>query len=144
MSKEYIQSKTTADLRVMLGEIQDVIKANNEVKDLIIRELLNRYGEKFITEFKAAGKSDGSLTREFDGLKMTYEQKAKVTWDEAKLRELLANRPELADTVVKVKLTVPEKVWSTVAETNVDAPLKSSLSAARTVEYGDPKITFKD
>ena len=136
---DIIKSKTTAELQAFASEISEAIAFQKATLDSINAELLGRYGERFTAELTAAGKQEGEISREIDGVKMTFAIKPKVKWDGKKLEAIASTLPWATVTkVFKIEFTVPEKTFKAMT----DDGLLSKLSDARTVEYSDPKVVF--
>lgn len=65
----------------------------------------------------------------------------RVEWDSDSLEAIARGMvPEQAKELFKWKYTMPEAVFRAMA----DHPMKAKLAAARTVKYGEPKITADD
>lgn len=138
---DYIKTKTTADLRKMVAEINEVSALHKATIEAIYAELLERYGKTFQQELAEAGKQDGEMTRDIDGQRLTFAIKAKVKWDSGKLQEVAATMdPSLVYKVFKIEFSVPERTFKAMT----DDKLVKQLTEARTVEYTNPKIVFSN
>jgi hypothetical protein len=136
---DIIKTKTTAELHAFASEISEAIAFQKATLDSINGELLARYGDIFTNELAAAGKQEGEVSREIDGVKMTFAIKPKVKWDGKKLEAIASTLPWATVTkVFKIEFSVPEKTYKAMT----DDGLLSKLSDARTVEYSDPKVVF--
>lgn len=136
---DIIKTKTTAELHAFAGEISEAIAFQKATLDNINAELLARYGERFASELTAAGKTDGEVSREVDGVKLTYAVKPKVKWDNARLQAIAAGMPwDVAQRVFKIEFAVPERTFKALT----DNGLIAKLNEARTVEYSEPKVIF--
>lgn len=136
---DIIKSKTTAELHAFASEIAEAIAFQKATLDNINTELLSRYGERFKAELASAGKTEGEVSREVDGVKLTYAIKPKVKWDAAKLQAIAASLEwDVAQRVFKIDFSVPEKTYKAIT----DKGLLNRLTDARTVEYGEPKVVF--
>ena len=136
---DIIKSKTTAELQAFASEISEAIAFQKATLDSINAELLSRYGERFKAELALAGKQEGEVSREIDGVKMTFAIKPKVKWDGKKLEAIASTLPWTTVTkVFKIEFTVPEKTFKAMT----DDGLLSKLNDARTVEYSEPKVVF--
>jgi hypothetical protein len=132
-------TKTIHELKEMAVDIGQTIAYQKEVLDAINEEILTRYQPAFMAELKAAGKHDGEMTREIDGVRMTFAIKPKVKWDSKKLQAVAATMPwEKIEKVFKIEFSVPERTYKSITE---DA-LMAAIVPARTVEYSNPKIVF--
>lgn len=135
----YMTQKTTEELRKISSELEEVIEATKRTQEEISEILLQRHSKAFLDELAKAGKQDGEMTREVDGVKMTFAIKSKVKWDSSALRDIAAGLPmEVVDKVFKIEFTIPERTFKALT----DAKLISDVTQARTVEYGKPKIVF--
>lgn len=132
-------TKTVHELKEMAVDITQTIAYQKEILDAINEEILGRYQSAFMAELKVAGKTDGEMTREFDGVRMTFAIKPKVKWDSKKLQAVAATMPwEKIEKVFKIEFSVPERTYKSITE---DA-LMAAIVPARTVEYSAPKIVF--
>jgi HPt (histidine-containing phosphotransfer) domain-containing protein len=135
----FIKDWDTAKLQTVFQEITETIATQKGQLDAIGEELLRRYAGKFEDELKSNKQVAGEITREVDGVKMTYAVKPKVKWDSDMLRDLSASMDEeVAERVFKVEYSVPEKTYKAIT----DKLLLNAITKARTVEYSAPKITF--
>jgi hypothetical protein len=86
---------------------------------------------------EAKGKSHGSVTGEIDGIKMTWDVKQTVSWDQAKLRALWEALPiEVGNKLIETKFSVKESVFSA----QVDPKLTEALKDARTTKLSSPSV----
>lgn len=135
----YMTNKTTAELRQIATELDEVIDAAKRSQEEIAQILLQRHSKTFIEELTKAGKQDGEMTREVDGAKLTFAIKAKVKWDSNGLRNIASNLPiETVEKIFKIDFSVPERTFKAIT----DSALLADLTTARTVEYSAPKIVF--
>jgi hypothetical protein len=135
----YMTNKTTAELRKIATDLEEVIDAAKRSQEEIAQILLDRHSKTFTDELAKAGKQDGEMTREIEGVKMTFAIKAKVKWDSQKLKHICENLPyETVDKVFKIEFSVPERTFKALTSPELIA----DLTTARTVEYGQPKIVF--
>lgn len=135
----YMTQKTTAELRTISVELEEVIDAAKRTQEEIAQVLLNRHAKRFQDELTSAGKQDGEMTREVDGEKLTFAIKAKVKWDSKTLQDVASGLPQdLVFKVFKIDFSVPERIFKALT----DDALIDQISKARTVEYTQPKIVF--
>lgn len=100
-------------------------------------ELLSRTSGDFIQEMIQREKTHGSISKEIDGVKLTYEVKQTVSWDQEKLRSLWeALPPEVSSKLIKTEFSVSEAVF----KNQVDPGLIDALVDARTTKLGAPTI----
>lgn len=136
---DIIKTKTTAELHAFAREITEAIAFQKATLDNINAELLGRYGERFKAEMELAGKTEGEISREVDGVKLTYAIKPKVKWDNSRLQAVASTLPwEITQRIFKIEFSVPEKTYKAMTDTG----LLAKLSEARTVEYPEPKVVF--
>jgi hypothetical protein len=132
-------NKPISELKDMAADITETIAYQKNVLEAINAEILGRYHDRFVRELEAAGKTDGEMTREFDGVRMTFAIKPKVKWDSKKLQAVAATMPwEKIEKVFKIEFSVPERTYKSITE---DA-LMEAIKPARTVEYSSPKVIF--
>ena len=106
-------------------------------------ELLQRTSGDFIAEMVQREKSHGSISKEIDGIKLTYEVKQTISWDQERLRSLWESLPpEISSKLIKTEYSVSEAVF----KNQVDPGLIDALVDARTTKLGIPtvKINKKD
>lgn len=100
-------------------------------------ELLQRTAGDFIAEMVSREKSHGSISKEIEGIKLTYEVKQTISWDQEKLRSLWeALPPEIGSKLIKTEFSVSEAVF----KNQVDPGLIDALVDARTTKLGVPQI----
>jgi len=82
-------------------------------------------------------KTHGSVSKEIDGVKLTYDVKQTVSWDQEKLQSLWeALPPEIGSKLIKTEFSVSEAVF----KNQVDPGLIDALVDARTTKLGVPTI----
>ena len=100
-------------------------------------ELLTRTISAFTAEMVSREKSHGSISKEIDGVKLTYEVKQTVSWDQNKLRSLWESLPtEIGNNLIKTEFSVSEAVF----KNQVDPGLIDALVDARTTKLSTPQI----
>ena len=100
-------------------------------------ELLQRTSGEFIKDMMEREKSYGSISKEIEGVKLTYEVKQTVSWDQEKLQALWeALPPEIGSKLIKTEFSVSEAVF----KNQVDPGLIDALVDARTTKLGVPTI----
>jgi hypothetical protein len=100
-------------------------------------ELLSRTSAAFNAEMSQREKTHGSISKEIDGVKLTYEIKQTISWDQEKLKSLREALPiEIADRLIKTEFSVSEAVF----KNQVDPGLIDALVDARTTKLGVPTI----
>ena len=138
MNPDYTK-QSTAELRSLVADINETIAAQKRMVDDITAELTRRFGDSFAAELAAAGKQHGEISREVDGVKLTYSLDRKVKWDTKQLQAVAASLPwATVERVFKIKFEVPEPTYKALT----DDSLRARLDEARTVEYAQPKVTF--
>ena len=134
-----IEASSLDRLHKMAATLSESIDELKKDLKLVESEILKRYGGLFKKVLHERGQEFGEVTTEIEGLKLKYAVSKTVTWDSEKLKELAPTIPaEVREKLFNVKIQVPEKAWQTVAETSIG----KSLLPARTVKYGEPKISF--
>lgn len=103
-------------------------------------ELLQRTAGDFISEMVSREKTHGSISKEIDGIKLTYDVKQTVSWDQEKLRSLWeALPPEVGSKLIKTEFSVSEATF----KNQVDPGLIDALIDARTTKLSAPVIKLK-
>ncbi len=138
MNHDYTE-QSPEELRSLVADINETIAAQKRMVEEINAELTRRFGDSFAAEMAAAGKRHGDLTRDVDGVKLTFSIDKKVKWDTKRLQSIAASMPwTTVEKVFKIKFEVPEPVYKALT----DESLKNRIDEARTVELAEPKVTF--
>lgn len=100
-------------------------------------ELLSLTSSDFVAEMVAREKTHGSITKDIDGVKLTYEVKQTVTWDQEKLRSLWEALPSyVGNKLVELKFNVSERMF----QSQTDPALIDALVDARITKLSAPTI----
>lgn len=138
MTPDYTK-QSTEELRSLVADINETIAAQKRMVEDITAEMTRRFGEIFAAEMAAAGKQHGEISREVDGVKLTYSLDRKVKWDTKGLQSVASTLPwTTVEKVFKIKFEVTEPIYKALT----DDGLKARIDEARTVEYAQPKVTF--
>ena len=117
---------------------QNTIKARMAAIDA---ELVRRTGDTFAAQFREEGKQSGDITALAHGMKLKASISKKVEWNSDMLLAAAGKMPwEKAQQIFKFELSVPEKIYTALT----DDALKAELSPARTVKYGELKVSFTE
>jgi hypothetical protein len=136
---EAYKSMSVVRLREMYAMAVEDVNRSKKNMDLIKAELSNRFSNDAMLEIASRGKEHGECTIEQDGVKVICEVGQKVTWDTEKLKAIAATLPaETVQRLMKVTITVPERVYHSVTEKD----LLDKLTDARTVRIDEPKFSF--
>jgi hypothetical protein len=134
-----LTKKSIAELRSLSIDINEAIVTQKAMISHIDMELVRRHGDSMKAMMTADGKTHGEISREIDGVKLTYSAKAKIKWDSEILSEIASTLPwATAKKVFKIEFSIPEKTFNALT----DDRLIAQANAARTVEYTEPKVTF--
>ena len=137
---------TTGFPRASVQELADNIRKLDlaiakleEAKAVIHKALVERTKDQLAHELAAAGKTQGSITVDIDGVKLNYELKPKITWDSKRLQAVASEMPwDKVEKIFSIKFSVKETTYKALT----DDALIASLNEARTVEHTDPKISL--
>jgi len=103
-------------------------------------ELLSLTSSDFVAEMISREKTHGSITKDIDGIKLTYEVKQTVTWDQDKLRALWEALPSyVGNKLVELKFSVPERMFAC----QTDSALIDALVDARITKLSAPTIKLQ-
>jgi hypothetical protein len=118
----------------------DLAIAKLEEAKATIQDALNeRTKDQLAAALAEAGKTQGSITVDIDGVKLNYELKPKITWDSKRLQAVAAEMPwDKVEKIFSIKFSVKETTYKALT----DDALIASLNEARTVEHTDPKISL--
>jgi hypothetical protein len=101
------------------------------------RELLHLTSSDFVAEMVSREKTHGSVSKDIDGVKLTYEVKQTVSWDQEKLRALWEALPSyVGNKLVELKFSVPERMFAC----QTDSALIDALVDARITKLSAPTI----
>ena len=110
-----------------------------EAKATIQNALNERTKDRLAAALAEAGKTQGSITVDIDGVKLNYELKPKITWDSKRLQAVAAEMPwDKVEKIFSIKFSVKETTYKALT----DDALIASLNEARTVEHTEPKISL--
>jgi len=138
MNTDYTQ-KSTADLRRLVADINETIAAQKAMVEHITQVITERHAPRMALEMELAGKQHGEISREIDGVKLTYCVDKKVKWDSKQLQALASSLPwSTVERVFKIKFEVPEPTYKALT----DDTLRAKIDEARTVEICAPKVVF--
>ena len=128
-------------LVLQIEKNKEAIKTFREHNATLEAELLQIVGGDFIQEMVSREKTHGSITKDFGGIKLSYELKQSVTWDQAKLRALWEALPaEIGSKLIKTEFSVSEATF----KNQIDPALIDALLDARTTKLSAPSIKIQD
>ena len=128
-------------LVLQIEKNKEAIKTFREHNATLESELLQIVGGDFIQEMVSREKTHGSITKDFGGIKLSYELKQTVTWDQAKLRALWEALPaEIGSKLIKTEFSVSEATF----KNQIDPALIDALLDARTTKLSAPSIKIQD
>lgn len=135
-----IANQPLTRLRDMASSLHDAIADCQQELKQIESEILRRYRGTLDKILQERQQEHGEATIEVDDVKLKLGITKTVSWDSEKLKEIAADLdPELQARLFSVKVTIPERQWDLVSETDTG----KTLLAARTVKYSEPKVSFK-
>jgi DNA repair ATPase RecN len=110
-------------------------------------ELTRRFGNDFKNALTAQTKLSGEMAWiEAEGnseIALKGAISKKVEWDSDRLLAVASTMSwDAARTIFKFKAEIPEAIYKGLAV--ADEKLREQINAARTVTYGEPKVTFHD
>ena len=134
-----IKSATLPELADGIRKIQDTLDMLEAAKSLYLSEITARTKEQLAAQLAAAGKTQGEVTAEVDGVKLTYSSKPKITWDSKTLQAIAGDMTwDKVEKIFSIKFSVKETTYKALT----DDALIAALNKARTVEHTEPKITL--
>ena len=129
--------KKIQQLVLQIEKNKEAIKTFREHNTVLEAELLAITAGDFIQEMVSREKTYGSVSKEFDGIKLTYDIKQTVTWDQDKLRNLLKSLPtDIGRNLIKTEFSVSEAVF----KNQIDPALIDALLDARTTKLSSPTV----
>lgn len=111
---------------------RELIKFNEEIEGLEAARdaIIERLKEEFDQEF-------GDQEKVFDGYAVRLSVGERWSWDQDKLRDILAQHPEYPD-FVKEKLTVDRRLYERLSK-----DVQDTLKPALTRKFGQSKLTVE-
>ena len=129
--------KKIPQLVLQIEKNKEAIKTFREHTATLEAELLALTAGDFINEMVSREKTYGSVSKEFDGVKLTYDIKQTVTWDQERLKALLENLPvEIGSKLIKTEYSVSEATF----RNQIDPALIDALLDARTTKLSSPTV----
>jgi hypothetical protein len=139
MTDNNINSASVQELADNIRKIDQAIATLEATRMVISTALFNRTKDTLAAALADAGKTQGSITAEVDGVKLNYELKPKITWDSKRLQAVAAEMPwDKVEKIFSIKFSVKETTYKALT----DDALIASLNEARTVEHTEPKISL--
>ena len=139
MTDNNINSASIQELADNIRKLDQAIAKLEEARAAISTALFNRTKDTLAAALADAGKTQGSITAEVDGVKLNYELKPKITWDSKRLQAVAAEMPwDKVEKIFSIKFSVKETTYKALT----DDALIASLNEARTVEHTEPKISL--
>lgn len=129
-----------SDLIANIENNRDTIAFLKERNSQLEAQLLALTSSDFVAEMVAREKTHGSVSKCIDGVKLTYEVKQTVSWDQEKLRALWEALPSyVGNKLVEVKFSVPERMFAC----QTDPALIDALVDARITKLSAPTIKLQ-
>lgn len=124
--------------------MQELARQREQIQQQIndLKEQLETVDDQIFTQVKDRIRDEGSTTLEQDGVKLTVTVPVRVSWDEARLKEV-ANRISAGgddpENYIKFKPSVSERDFKTWPEA-----VQKVFMPARTTKAGKRSITIKE
>jgi len=133
-----IESASLSALYQGLNNAQDGIALYAKTVSSINAEINRRFTGNVEAAYKAAGKEHGAVKGELhDGFSYKADVSKKVKWDQPKMKAIAADLEwAQIDHIFEIKFSVKETIFKAL----MPGPIVDSLTDAREVKYGDPKI----
>jgi len=129
--------KTIQELTEEIDNAKYWLAHYKEKQRLSEAELIARVSAQFSEEMVAREKTHGSISKEIDGVKLSWEVKQTVSWDQEKLRSLKEALPlEMGERLITTKLSVSEAMF----KNQTDDALIDALIDARTTTLSEPCV----
>lgn len=123
------------------GNAASVIKTN---LNALNAELARRSDAAADQKYADENKQHGVVHFTLDNVPLTADISKKVEWDSNKLMAVAAKLPwEKVQTLFKIEMSMGEKVFAVIDAGAIAPEIVADIKAARTVKYGEPKITPK-
>ena len=131
----------TQKLAERITSLKEAIQNHKVELDLAEAELIREVSGDFTLEMLQREKYHGSISKEVGGVKLQWDVKQTVTWDQAKLRALWEALPkEVGDRLIELKFSVSEAVF----KAQCDPQIIDALVDARTTKLSAPTIKIKE
>jgi len=127
-----------------LVDVEAEIALLGAERKAILAELTRRFGDEIKGAYGKADKTHGKVTvKPGSVFELDAEVRQTVEWDQAKLMAASSDAetitPEEAQHVIKVELSVPEKIYSALPP----GKLKTALTDARTTKLSAPSLKVR-
>lgn len=134
-----INGASIQELADNIRKLDSAISQLEQAKDAISSALAARTKDALAAALAEAGKTQGSITAEVDGVKLSYELKPKISWDSKRLQAVAAEMPwNKVEKIFSIKFSVKETTYKALT----DDALIASLNEARTIEHTEAKISL--
>jgi outer membrane murein-binding lipoprotein Lpp len=139
MSNININGASIQELADNIRKLETAISQLEQAKDAISSALTARTKDALAAALAEAGKTQGSITAEVDGVKLSYELKPKISWDSKRLQAIAGDMAwDKVEKIFSIKFSVKETTFKALT----DDALIASLNEARTVEHTEAKISL--
>jgi hypothetical protein len=139
-TESLLSSATTSELHMLLTEAKDELQKVQERIKVINNQIITRYQDAAQDKLHQQGKDFGSTTIYDGNLKVQFNFKKRIEWDQDKLVSILNNfDAETARHYAKASYTIPEAKY-----TNAPPEIKGALSDARTVHLQGVSATIEE
>lgn len=127
--------KTVSEITKDIESLKILVAGFKEQQRALENQLLAQVSAQFTEEMVAREKTHGSISKEIDGVKLTYEIKQTVAWDQDRLRALKEALPlEMGGRLITTKLSVSEAMF----KNQTDNAIIDALIDARTTTLSEP------
>ena len=139
MTNINITGASIQELADNIRKLETAISQLEQAKDAISSALTARTKDALAAALAEAGKTQGSITAEIDGVKLSYELKPKISWDSKRLQAIAGDMTwDKVERIFSIKFSVKETTFKALT----DDALIASLNEARTVEHTEAKISL--
>jgi len=129
--------KTISEITKEIDTAKYLVAYYKENQRQLEAELIARVSEQFTGEMTARKKTHGSISKEIDGVKLSWEVKQTVSWDQEKLRAIKEALPlEMGERLITTKLSVSEAMF----KNQTDDALIDALIDARITMLSEPCV----
>lgn len=137
-----LASLTLADLVEITRALDAISTHSKKALALVQGELVKRHDAQIDDAYRRAGKAGGSVKIDLGhGFELKVEKSKTVKWDGEKLKALAAGMTwEQASNLFNISFSMPETAYQGLVATQNN--MLPAVDAARTVKYGDPKVTL--
>lgn len=132
---------SSGELLSLKRKLDSRLQTLNAAKEAVAEvqtELSAALSDEIAQARKVLGKPDGRIQIRVHGVPIQSDKPKKTNWDQGVLRQLYDSDDDLRD-FISASFKVSETEWKAMGDN-----MRAAFAAARSVEHGEEKISFKE